>query len=626
MRILKYISRFLSVGKIDLHARLLGMVVFFILMPVILMTFFSTQYLEGELNRKQERYLQSTLAVALSEMQQRQEDIRRVALCMAEVQSTQDAILSHNSDLLVQKLTLLRKNFNKIDYAVMLDSGNRIIAKSDASALSRTPERLVVLNRDAILMNSPITSTETIPLSDLFAPDSKEYKEFSVALKNKLGENSHAFLQQALCEITLVPIFDNHHQGRVLGSIVLIGICNSDYYFPNYVRSRSTDGFLVLTVNGIRVSTQSTQGEDRSWMVGTRAEHIMDARPQPDGSYYGHLELQGKTYLFIDQPIKNYDDHVVGYISYGLPEEHFSNIIEDNRKLTLMIGGLCFLVFAPLAQLMAAQLRHNQEQLEQLVQHRTKDLRAAIEEMKQLDDTKSRFLSNITHELRTPLCVIINACDFLKGNYCGTLNEKQYKYVNNAYECGNHLLALINDLLDLSRLNSGRKLVNYSTFSIRDSIESTVREMHSFRPDDNIAIETEYDPSDFIITADAQMLKQIIYNLLSNALKFSHPDSTVTISVFRRDGQAEIIVKDRGIGISPENQARVFNEFEQADNPLTKKYAGTGLGLPIVKKLVNLMGGNVFLKSELGKGTEILFTLPLEPAENGTERNENIHG
>ena len=138
--------------------------------------------------------------------------------------------------------------------------------------------------------------------------------------------------------------------------------------------------------------------------------------------------------------------------------------------------------------------------------------------------------------------------------------------------------------------------------------------MRNFRPDANISMQLVFEPDDFEITADHRMLRQIIYNLLSNALKFSTPDSRISIRVQKMEEsrQMRLSITDQGIGIAPENLERVFKEFEQIENPMTKKQYGTGLGLPIVKKLTELHHGTISLQSELGKGTEAILLLPLE--------------
>lgn len=596
----------------DLTVRLIFTISLFVILPIILITFFSTRYLEEQFSRNQNRYLRSTLAIATSEMEQRQNSIRTAAMCIAQEVSTPQAVKQRDTKVLVEKLALLRNNFNKVDYAVMLDPDSRIIARSGSDIRFNPDGRLGSLNRDVCRTGSPVNASEKMPLSDLFEEGSNEFKKFTVELKQGIAGEGE-YMQQALCEVTMVPVMDMTDPAKVIACMVLIGICNSDYYFPSYISSKATNGFLVLTVDGVHVATKSTEGEDRSWIVGHKADSITSSRAD-DGTYSGKVFLRGVPHLFIDHPLKNYSGEVVGYISFGLQEDQFSGIVEDNRKQTIFIGILCFVLFSPLIWLMAAQVRQNQKHLELLVRRRTRDLESAVEELKQLNETKNRFLSNITHELRTPLCVIINACDFLKGGYSGTLNEKQFRYVDNASECGSHLLTLINNLLDLTRLRSGKAQANFSRFSIHSFVENIINEMRNYRPDAGITMQTFFEPDDFEITADPHKVRQIIYNLLSNAMKFSPPDSQIVIRVQKMEEsqQMKLSITDHGIGIAPENLERVFKEFEQIENPMTKKRSGTGLGLPIVKMLAELHHGTISLQSELGKGTEAILLLPLE--------------
>ena len=269
---------------------------------------------------------------------------------------------------------------------------------------------------------------------------------------------------------------------------------------------------------------------------------------------------------------------------------------------------------------MASQLRQNQQHLEALVRRRTKALEDAVDELKKLNEIKSRFLANISHELRTPLCVIINACDFLKGGYSGPLNKKQYQYVDNAAECGTHLLTLINDLLDLTRLQAGKNTPHFSQIAVSEFISTIITEMKNFRPEAHISIQLLCVPEDVTVMADPQMLRQIIYNLLSNSLKFSPPNTKILVTArqLEKFQQLRISVRDHGIGIAKEDQERIFDEFEQVENPYTKKQTGTGLGLPIVKRLVALHHGSLSLISDSGKGTEMIVLLPLSQAAEAT--------
>ena len=623
MKALKHISDLFNEGYHDLTTRMVFVISLFVILPIILITFFSTRYLESQFNKNQDQYLRSTLAMAFSEMQQRQLDIQRAAQVVAQESSTRTAITQKDTRMLAEKLSLLKNNFTKVDYAVLLDRNNQVLARSDVNVLFNPSGILGELNKDVIQTGESLSSTETVPLRELFTPNSEENKKFAVQLRQGIGGEGQ-YMQRALCEVTLVPILDSGPDHRVIASFLLIGISNSEYYFPSYISSKATEGFLVLTVDGVHVSTKSTEGEDRNWLVGRRGAPFSTA-PLADGTYSGKVILEGKPHLFIDAPLKSRSGNVVGYISFGLQEERFSGIVQDNRDMTLFIGFLCFLLFAPLAQIMAAQLRQNQEHLEDLVQRRTKSLADAVEELKKLNEMKSRFLANISHELRTPLCVIINACDFLKGGYSGPLNDKQYQYVDNAAECGTHLLTLINDLLDLTRLQAGKNAPHFTQIGVHAFIRTIITEMKNFRPEAQIAIRLLCSPQDVTIAADPKMLRQIIYNLLSNALKFSPPHTEITITVTKLEDsrQLRISIRDQGIGIAPENHEHIFDEFEQVENPYTKKRTGTGLGLPIVKRLVELHHGSISLISELGKGTEMIVLLPLQQKTEETTGQES---
>ena len=618
MKLFKHVSDLFNEGYHDLTTRMVFVISLFVILPIILITFFSTRYLESQFNKNQDQYLRSTLTMALSEMQQRQLDIQRSALVLAQETSTQHAIKQNDARILAEKLALLKNNFNKVDYAVLLDRNNNVLARSDVNVLFNPAGILGEFNKEIVETGVPLSSTETVPLRELFTPGSEENKQFTVQLRQGIGGEGQ-YMQRALCEVTLVPIIDKGDNNKVIASFLLIGISNSEYYFPSYISSKATDGFLVLTVDCVHVSTKSTEGEDRSWLVGQKGAPFSKAS-SPDGTYSGKVILEGVPYLFIDAPLKSRSGRVVGYISFGLQEEHFSGIVQDNRDLTLFIGVLCFLLFAPLAQVMASQLRQNQQHLEALVRRRTKALEDAVDELKKLNEIKSRFLANISHELRTPLCVIINACDFLKGGYSGPLNKKQYQYVDNAAECGTHLLTLINDLLDLTRLQAGKNTPHFSQIAVSEFISTIITEMKNFRPEAHISIQLLCVPEDVTVMADPQMLRQIIYNLLSNSLKFSPPNTKILVTARQLENfqQLRISVRDHGIGIAKEDQERIFDEFEQVENPYTKKQTGTGLGLPIVKRLVALHHGSLSLISDSGKGTEMIVLLPLSQAAEAT--------
>lgn len=591
-------------------------IVLFMLVPSLLITFVSARYLTRQFTSSRDQYLQATLAIALSEMEQRQLDIRRTVAIIAGEPGMREALRTGDTANLAAKIALFQQQFDKVDYIVLLDRDNRILARSSPNLRYREDGILSEISRMAQSERRAITTNETMPLTDLFVKGSPDYAKFAALLERSMRGRSGP-LPQALCEVTTVPVPSGPGgSGPSIGSLVLVGISNSDYYFPDYIASRATEGFLVLTVNGVRVATKSTVGEDQSELIGTPSERLSGNYQGQDGHYGGRLVMDGVPYVFADQPLKNRKGRIVGYISFGLPESRFSGIVTDSRNLSLLLAVVCLFCFAPLVWLVSLRQRRQREALELQVRLRTSELESTVRQLEEADQTKTRFLSNVSHELRTPLSVILNTCEFLKGGYGGPLTDKQLRCINDATECGNHLLSLINDLLDLTRLQAGRKQFRPMAMPLAELIQGCVLEMRSYRPKNDVVLTWSLEPGDFCVYADPQLLRQILYNLLSNALKFTTPGCHVTVRA-RQDkaaGLALLTVEDDGIGIAPEDQERIFLEFEQLENPLTKMTAGTGLGLPIVKKLVELHGGHISVQSAPGKGTAFTFTLPLPDA------------
>jgi len=267
-------------------------------------------------------------------------------------------------------------------------------------------------------------------------------------------------------------------------------------------------------------------------------------------------------------------------------------------------------------QMLSKQLVILNENLEGKVKLRTQDLREAIIVLKKAGEIKSLFLANMSHELRTPLSAIISCSEILKDKLFGTLNDKQSKYVSNILNSGHHLLMLINDVLDISKIEAGKMTLLLGVYSVSEVIMEGLSVVKSLAYRKNIHITINIVPTNFIIKVDANKLKQIFYNLLANAIKFTPENGKVIVEVCKNGNYMQLTVKDNGIGIKEEDQERIFNEFEQADSSYEREYEGTGLGLPLTKKLVEIHGGKIFLHSILGKGTEVIVTLPVNINEN----------
>ena len=225
---------------------------------------------------------------------------------------------------------------------------------------------------------------------------------------------------------------------------------------------------------------------------------------------------------------------------------------------------------------------------------------------------KSEFLTNMSHELRTPLNSVIGFSEVLHDETFGPLNEKQLKYTGNILTSGRHLLELINHVLDLSKVEAGKMELFYEDFSISavfDEVLDVTAPMASMK---NIVIETKINPELTTIKADKNKFKQILLNFLGNSIKFTPERGSITIEAHRVDDMAQISIIDTGIGISQEDLKKLFQPFKQLDSSTSRKYEGTGLGLALVKRFVELHSGKVRVESELGKGSTFIFTIPIE--------------
>ena len=225
---------------------------------------------------------------------------------------------------------------------------------------------------------------------------------------------------------------------------------------------------------------------------------------------------------------------------------------------------------------------------------------------------KNSFIMNMSHELRTPLNSVIGFSDLLLEGAFGPMNTKQAKYVNNILISGKSLLEIINNLLDISRLEAGEKTLKYQDVDVASLIGEVRMSLLSPASVKKITVELKMDPSVGNVRADITKLRQILYNLVSNAIKFTPARGKVVISACKKEGVLEVKVSDNGIGLSKESHEKIFMPFTQADSSAARGYGGAGLGLYIVRNFVDLHGGKIWVESEVGKGSTFTFTLPAE--------------
>ena len=286
-------------------------------------------------------------------------------------------------------------------------------------------------------------------------------------------------------------------------------------------------------------------------------------------------------------------------------------------------------------------LRHTQELLEIKVDERTQDLVNARNLAERANQAKSEFLANMSHELRTPLNHILGFTELVANKQCGDLNPEQEEYLNDVLQSGQYLLALINDILDLSKVEAGKLELKLTDLNLRVLLENSLNMVKEKALKHSIQLTTAIDGLPETVKADDRKFKQILYNLLSNAVKFTPDGGSVRLgarkihsseigvgnalpffaSPSRGEGREgvveeadfmEISVEDTGIGIKQEDLQRIFDPFEQVESSATRRYQGTGLGLSLTKRLVELHGGKIWAESEgVGKGSKFTFLIPV---------------
>jgi len=267
---------------------------------------------------------------------------------------------------------------------------------------------------------------------------------------------------------------------------------------------------------------------------------------------------------------------------------------------------------------MERKLQERNEQLdaqnEELVA-RQQELVEKTREVERANQLKSEFLANMSHELRTPLNVIIGFSQLMLDGVPGKINKKQRQCLEDILSSGQHLLNLINEVLDLSKIESGKielRLRNISLSSVIESLRSTMMPMLTQRKQ---SLDVELEKGLPLVHVDEARLRQVFLNLLSNASKVTPDGGKLEVKTVREDDWCQVSVVDNGIGIKKEDQERMFEPFCQLDNPLTKEKSGTGLGLTLARQIVEQHGGQIWVESEYGKGSRFTFTLPLATAD-----------
>jgi len=361
------------------------------------------------------------------------------------------------------------------------------------------------------------------------------------------------------------------------------------------IRRAATHGSYVWNVPGLTMTISRESALGRS-MIEKRAVHIHDVKAS-------QTEFP-MTWKLVEQYAAD----------VGLSESH-TQICVPLVKDSISVGAVMVrrTEVRPFTDKQVALLRTFADQAVIAIEN-VRLFNEIQEKSRQLEIAnkhKSEFLANMSHELRTPLNAIIGFSEVLREKMFGDLNEKQADYLKDIHESGRHLLSLINDILDLSKIEAGRMELEPSEFDLPLALQNALTLVRERAQRHGIALGLLIDPALGTIRADERKFKQIAVNLLSNAVKFTPDGGRVDVSARLADGRLEVAVKDTGIGIAAEDQAAVFEEFKQVGRDYTRKAEGTGLGLALTKRFVELHGGRIWLESEPGQGSTFTFTIPV---------------
>jgi PAS domain S-box-containing protein len=409
----------------------------------------------------------------------------------------------------------------------------------------------------------------------------------------------------------------------LIGIIVVIIFFILKYYeteLKNQIKSykilfqNSADGILIIKdgkfIDCNKVVIDMLKYKNKSEILNLHPSQ-MSPKIQPDGQH--SLEKANKL---IDLSIKNGPQRFEWVYKKSDNENFWCEV-----SLTPMQINGKDIIHTTWRDITAIKNMENISQ--KLIEQKTKEYKEAMQKAQSANIAKSQFLANMSHEIRTPLNAIMGFISLLKEN---EENEEKVKYLKTIDTSSNNLLEIINDILDFSKIESNQIELEYRNYNPLDEFESIAELFKANVLEKDITFLLEIDKNlPYHINSDSLRIKQVVINLLSNAVKFTSQNKKVSFKVIFKDEELSVYIKDEGIGISKDKLQSIFEPFTQADNSTTRKFGGTGLGLTISSKLIEALGGELKVKSEVGAGSEFYFTIPVKTVDIKETEKEIIN-
>lgn len=563
--------------------------------------------------------------------------------------------------ILDQYLHELQANNKNIDYFVITNSQGQVLSSTNDPANSQW--FLSYLLPSLMEERHPLQSFEIMPANYLSLGSPQLQQKAIVAYKgvNQNNAEVQGKLEDALFNLVLCPILDNRE--NLVGCLAAGTLLNNNQNLPNVYTTRVPRTYLSIGVKSIRVSSNISLSHF-NYPKGSLQEKQLVQVTEEGSRFSGIIDHSYGPALIVVDPITNYAGTVVGNMGVGAPISYFPEFNKNSKFLIILTGLAIFLFSLLLVELttksitrpiyklqalskgiilngveqndfcwkekkaptelqelaenillMAKHLTNQNLLLEDKVNERTEQLEKTISELKTANKYKSQFMANMSHELRTPMNSIIGFSRLLQDKLFGELNEKQEKFLGTIVESGNQLLDLINDILDMIKLDQRIEKLKPAPMDLNKLVYDLAELLHPQIRAKELLLTINIEENLPVPNWDAKKIRQILQNLLTNAIKFTPDQGCLSIIVQKNNDKIKIIIVDTGIGIPSEMREKVFLAFEQADSSYTKLYRGVGLGLSISKSLVELHKGSIWLEENPGGGTRACLILPIKPFE-----------